>query len=89
MEVVEGRRLVAHEALFLKFPLRGRKKENLLIWTTTPWTLTSNVAAMVNTDLEYARLRCRGDGEVYYLAVENLKYPRLRRQYDEIGRAHV
>jgi isoleucyl-tRNA synthetase len=83
MEVVEGRRLVAHEALFLKFPLRGRQKENLLIWTTTPWTLTSNVAAMVNTDLEYARLRCRGDGEVYYLAVENLKYPRLRRQYDE------
>lgn len=83
MEVIEGRRLVAHDALFLKFPLRGRVKENLLLWTTTPWTLTSNVAAMVNADLEYVRLRCRGDGELYYFASENLNFKRLERQYSE------
>ncbi len=83
MEVVEGRKLVAHEALFLKFPLKGREKENLLVWTTTPWTLTSNVAAMINVDLEYVRLRCKGDGEIYYFAAENLEYKRLDRQYHE------
>ncbi len=83
MEVVEGRRLVAHEALFLKFPLHNRPGENLLVWTTTPWTLTSNVAAMVNVDLEYVRLRCEGDGEIYYFAAENLHYQRLKRQYEE------
>jgi isoleucyl-tRNA synthetase len=83
MEVVEGRRLVAHEALFLKFPLRGRPKENLLLWTTTPWTLTSNVGAMVNVDLEYVKLRCLGDGELYYFAAENLKFKRLKRQFEE------
>ncbi len=83
MEVVEGRKLVAHEALFLKLPLRGRERESLLVWTTTPWTLTSNVGAMVNAELEYVRLRCKGDGEVYYFAADNLRYQRLRRQYEE------
>ena len=83
MEVVEGRKLVAHEALFLKFPLKGREKENLLIWTTTPWTLTSNVAAMVNTQLEYVKLRSKEDGELYYFAADNLQFQRLRRQWDE------
>jgi isoleucyl-tRNA synthetase len=83
MEVIEGRKLVAHEALFLKFPLKGRNKENLLIWTTTPWTLTSNVAAMVGGELDYVKLRCLGDGEVYYFAAENLKFQRLERQFKE------
>ena len=83
MEVIEGRKLVAHEALFLKFPLRGRDKENLLVWTTTPWTLTSNIAAAVNTELEYVKLRNKGDGELYYFAAENLEYERLKTQYEE------
>lgn len=83
MEVVEGRRLVAHEAIFLKFPLKGRDKENLLVWTTTPWTLTSNVAAMVNAELEYVRVRCLGDGEIYIFANDNLRFERLKTQYAE------
>ena len=83
MEVVEGRKLVAHEALFLKFPLRGREKENLLLWTTTPWTLTSNVAAMVNVDLEYVKLRSKADGELYYFAADNLEFERLDREFNE------
>lgn len=83
MEVVEGRKLVAHEAVFLKFPLRGRPGENLLLWTTTPWTLTSNVAAMINVDLEYVKLRCKGDGELYIFAAENLNFQRLDTQYRE------
>ncbi len=83
MEVVEGRKLVVHEAVFLKFPLRGRPKENLLVWTTTPWTLTSNVGAMINGELEYVKIRSKADGEVYYFAAENLRYERLKRQYDE------
>ena len=83
MEVVEGRKLVAHEAIFLKFPLIDREKENLLLWTTTPWTLTSNVAAMVNTELEYVKLRAKHDGELYYFAAENLEFQRLASQFAE------
>jgi isoleucyl-tRNA synthetase len=38
--------------------------ERLLVWTTTPWTLTSNVAAAVNPDLTYARVEYQG--AIYY-----------------------
>jgi len=40
--------------------------EALLVWTTTPWTLTSNVAATVGPDLTYLKVR-QGD-EVFYLS---------------------
>ena len=83
MEVIEGRKLVAHTALFLKFPLKEREKENLLIWTTTPWTLTSNVSAMVNAELDYVKLRETRSGELFYFAKENLEFQRLERQFKE------
>jgi isoleucyl-tRNA synthetase len=65
MEVKEGYRLVAHKSVFVRFPLRDRPGESLLVWTTTPWTLTSNVGAAVNPDLAY--LKVRHKGEVYYV----------------------
>ncbi len=40
--------------------------ERLLVWTTTPWTLTSNVAAAVNPDLAYVKVR--SEGIVYYVS---------------------
>lgn len=83
MEVIEGRRLVTHTAVFVRFPLRGRPRENLLVWTTTPWTLAANVAAAVNVDLEYVKLRSKRDGQLYYFAAENLKFQRLERQFEE------
>ncbi|MES2644151.1 MAG: class I tRNA ligase family protein [Myxococcota bacterium] len=60
MEVAEGRKIVEHVAPFVRFPLRGREKEALLVWTTTPWTLTSNVAAAVNPTLDYVKVRHQG-----------------------------
>jgi isoleucyl-tRNA synthetase len=66
MEMHEGYQFVAHRAVFVRFPLRGRPGENLLVWTTTPWTLTSNVAAAVNPELTY--LKVRHKDEAYYLA---------------------
>src|SRR5437763_8931083 len=44
-----------HPSLFVRFPLRGRDGESLVIWTTTPWTLPANVAAAVKPDAEYGR----------------------------------
>jgi len=64
--VTEGYRQLTHDALTIKFPLRGRNRESLLVWTTTPWTLSSNVAAAVHPDLVYVKIR-RGD-EILYLA---------------------
>ena len=65
MEMNEGYRVVAHRAVFVRFPLRDRPGENLLAWTTTPWTLTSNVAAAVNSELAYLKVR-QGD-QIYYV----------------------
>jgi isoleucyl-tRNA synthetase len=66
MEMHEGYKLVAHRAPFVAFPLRGRPNENLLVWTTTPWTLTSNVAAAVNPQLTYLKVKLRD--QIYYVA---------------------
>src|SRR6476619_2601729 len=43
--------------LTITLPLLDRPGESLLVWTTTPWTLTSNVAAAVGADLRYVRVR--------------------------------
>ena len=57
--------------------------EYLLVWTTTPWTLTSNVACAVNPELEYVRLRAKKDGAVYYFAKDNLEFKRLEKEFKE------
>ncbi|MCW5878361.1 MAG: class I tRNA ligase family protein [Anaerolineales bacterium] len=62
----DGYKEVTHRTVTLRFPLRGRQNESLLIWTTTPWTLPSNVAAAVGPDLTYAKVR-QGE-QVYYLS---------------------
>jgi len=66
MEINEGRKLVRHTSVYVRFPLADRPHEYLLIWTTTPWTLPANVAAAVNPELTYAKVE--QDGEFYYLS---------------------
>ncbi len=67
MEIVtDGYADITHSGVTVKFPLRGREKEFLLVWTTTPWTLTSNVAAAVGPELTYVRVK-QGD-EIFYLS---------------------
>ncbi|MEC7934561.1 MAG: isoleucine--tRNA ligase [Candidatus Neomarinimicrobiota bacterium] len=82
MEIIEGRKLVAHESVFVRFPILDRENEYLLVWTTTPWTLTSNVIASVNVNLEYVKLRA-ADGSLYYFAKENLEFQRLEKQFSD------
>ncbi len=79
MEMSEGYWLVAHRAVFVRFPLRGRPGENLLVWTTTPWTLTSNVGAAVNPQLTYVKVKHRD--QVYYLARGALTARRLEEEF--------
>ena len=79
MEMHEGYQRVAHRAVFVRFPLRTRVGEYLLVWTTTPWTLTSNVAVAVNPDLTYLKIRHRS--EVYYLAKGTFTAQRLDEEF--------
>ncbi|MCR4315856.1 MAG: class I tRNA ligase family protein [Planctomycetes bacterium] len=76
MEVTEGRKITKHLSVFIKFPIIGRENESLLVWTTTPWTLTSNVAAAVNPEMTYLKVR-HGD-QIYYLGKENFERDRVQ-----------
>ena len=62
--VTDGYAELTHRSVTLRFPLRERPGESLLVWTTTPWTLTSNVAAAVGPDLTYVKVR-QGDQLLY------------------------
>jgi len=87
MEVADGRKLTTHRSAFVRLPLVDRENEFLLIWTTTPWTLTSNVAAAINTDLDYVKLRASRDDAAYYFAADNLEFQRLAGEFkDGFGR---
>lgn len=61
---------ITHKAVFVKYPLKGKKEEFLLVWTTTPWTLPANVAVAINPDFTY--LVVEQAGEKLYLAEERL-----------------
>ncbi len=53
------------DSIFLKFKVKGRKNEYLIIWTTTPWTIPFNLGIMVNPELDYVKAKV-GD-EIYIL----------------------
>ncbi len=62
-------------------------QEYLLVWTTTPWTLTSNVACAVNPDLDYIKIQTKRDNAIYYFAKDNLNFQRLASEFrDGFGR---
>lgn len=78
-EVTEGYKDIVHPGLYVRFPLQDREGESLLVWTTTPWTLTSNTGAYVHPDLTYVRARTE-DGEVLYLLKSRLS--ELKAKYE-------
>jgi isoleucyl-tRNA synthetase len=76
--VTEGYQELTHPSVTLRFPLIGRENEALLVWTTTPWTLSSNVAAAAHPEVSYVKVK--QDGEYLYLAREAM--PLLRGSYE-------
>ena len=49
-EVVLEYKMLRDPSIYVKFQVEGKENEFVLIWTTTPWTLPSNVAVMVNPE---------------------------------------
>lgn len=60
-EVAQGYRDVSDPSVFVRFRVRGQERLSLLAWTTTPWTLPSNVALAVSPDYEYAYVETGGE----------------------------
>ena len=65
-EVVLEYKMLRDPSIYVKFPVEDKQNEFILIWTTTPWTLPSNVGVMVNPDFEYCR--ARSDDQIFILA---------------------
>lgn len=47
---------VEDDSTFVKFLMKGRSGESILIWTTTPWTIPANMAVAIHPDFEYAKV---------------------------------
>ncbi|HWS44271.1 MAG TPA: isoleucine--tRNA ligase, partial [Acidimicrobiia bacterium] len=58
---------VTEPSIYVRFPVDGRDYD-LLVWTTTPWTLPSNVAAAVGPQISYVRVRAPEGGRDLVLA---------------------
>ncbi|MDO5564289.1 MAG: isoleucine--tRNA ligase [Eubacteriales bacterium] len=81
-EVAQGYKDVVDTTAIVKFKV---KNENayFLAWTTTPWTLPSNMALCLNADFEYVKVKCV-DGYTYYLAKElcDKIFDKLKEEYN-------
>lgn len=66
---------VVDPAVVVAFPIRNHPKgASFLAWTTTPWTLPSNLALCVNADMIYSEVLCRKDNKVYIIMKTRLQY---------------
>ena len=66
-EVAQGYKDVKDVSVFVRFKIKGRENAYFLAWTTTPWTLPSNVALCMNPKEDYAEIVAE-DGATYILA---------------------
>ena len=59
-EVAQGYKLVKENSVVARFKVKGEENRYILAWTTTPWTLPSNVALCVNPDEPYVEIESEG-----------------------------
>ena len=70
-EVAQGYKAVKERSAVVRFKTAGEENTYFLAWTTTPWTLPSNVALCVNPKDTYCKVKA-ADGYIYYMAKELL-----------------
>lgn len=63
----QNRKEVQDLAIVIAFPLRSDPSTNLLIWTTTPWTVPSNIAIAAHPDFEYIEIVDQKTGKRFIL----------------------
>lgn len=56
-------------SIYVKFKIEGKENEYILIWTTTPWTIPSNLAVAVHPDFEYIKVEVFKNGKSEYLII--------------------
>ena len=66
-EATQNYKEVQDPAVIVSFPLDDEPEVNMIAWTTTPWTLPSNLALCVHPDLQYVRVKDKSSGKIYIL----------------------
>ena len=80
-EVAQGYKDVKERSATAKFRVKGEDNTYLLAWTTTPWTLPSNVALCVNPDEKYVKIKHDG---VFYILAEALVEANFEDGYETV-----
>ncbi len=80
-ELADSYKDMEHEAVFFKLPIKD-SNYSILVWTTTPWTLSANVAVAVNPDLEYSICKVTSDSRQLIVCSQALKV--LRKDLVEV-----
>ncbi|MEX0894293.1 MAG: isoleucine--tRNA ligase, partial [Balneolaceae bacterium] len=84
-EVSLGYKETQDPSIFVKFPLDADPNVFFLAWTTTPWTIVSNMALAVNEDLEYVKIRVsEGEKTEDYILAKGCLENSIRHDYEII-----
>lgn len=71
-EVAQGYKETEDPSIYVKFKVKDQENTYFLAWTTTPWTLISNVALAVHPEEDYVKLKI--NDEYYILAEKRIPY---------------
>ncbi len=72
-EMTGSYKMMTHNSVFFKLPIVENGKK-ILVWTTTPWTLSSNVALAVNPEIDYVEVKIASDEAPLILAKNAIKH---------------
>lgn len=67
-EVAQGYKNIKTDSIFFRTKVIGEDNTYFAVWTTTPWTVISNIALCVNKAYDYSKVKY--DGDYYYIATE-------------------
>jgi len=76
-EMTGSHKEVTHVAVFFRIPLTDAPYD-MLVWTTTPWTLSANVALAVNEEMDYMLIRQDDSDRPLVLAKNAIKYYKMK-----------
>nr|CAG8515218.1 3756_t:CDS:10 [Entrophospora candida] len=88
-EAAQNYKDVNDPSIVVSFPLLDDPNTSLLAWTTTPWTLPSNLALCTNPDFEYIKIKDEGSGHIYILLEKclNILYKDVKKaKYEVLGK---
>lgn len=66
--LTEDYKELVHQSIYFALPITESEDENLLVWTTTPWTLPANIAVAVDGKIDYSLVEF--EGQKYWIAKE-------------------